>query len=135
MRSSYLKAEDASDWAEVITAANREDGFDELVKYLKMARQGEGPDDRLGARVRLREDGPGHGDGGVRERHEHSERAGGGRPPLRREELQGREGALLVDPEPREALVLPRAPRGVLRGRGGGEEGEQPEDLEGSEPG
>jgi clathrin heavy chain len=35
---SYLKAENASDWAEVIAAANREETYDELVKFLKMAR-------------------------------------------------------------------------------------------------
>ena len=36
---SYLKAEDAQDYAEVIQAAEREENFDELVRYLVMARQ------------------------------------------------------------------------------------------------
>merc|ERR1712137_1095320 len=34
---SYLKAEDASDYAEVIQAAEREENFEELVQYLLMA--------------------------------------------------------------------------------------------------
>ncbi|CAK0870949.1 unnamed protein product, partial [Prorocentrum cordatum] len=35
---SYLKAEDATDYAEVIQAATREENFEELVRYLVMAR-------------------------------------------------------------------------------------------------
>eukprot|EP00425_Heterocapsa_triquetra_P012914 CAMPEP_0195155382 /NCGR_PEP_ID=MMETSP0448-20130528/184129_1 /TAXON_ID=66468 /ORGANISM="Heterocapsa triquestra, Strain CCMP 448" /LENGTH=1710 /DNA_ID=CAMNT_0040194169 /DNA_START=8 /DNA_END=5137 /DNA_ORIENTATION=+ len=35
---SYLKAEDATDYAEVIQAAEREDNYEELVRYLQMAR-------------------------------------------------------------------------------------------------
>ncbi|CAE8586426.1 unnamed protein product [Polarella glacialis] len=35
---SYLKAEDATDYAEVIQAAEREENYEELVKYLLMAR-------------------------------------------------------------------------------------------------
>jgi len=35
---SYLKAEDATDYAEVIEAAEREEAYDELVRYLLMAR-------------------------------------------------------------------------------------------------
>eukprot|EP00933_Yihiella_yeosuensis_P029624 TRINITY_DN23254_c0_g2_i2.p1 TRINITY_DN23254_c0_g2~~TRINITY_DN23254_c0_g2_i2.p1 ORF type:complete len:1724 (+),score=416.69 TRINITY_DN23254_c0_g2_i2:72-5243(+) len=35
---SYLKAEDATDYAEVIQAAEREENFEELVNYLLMAR-------------------------------------------------------------------------------------------------
>jgi len=35
---SYLKAEDASDYKDVILAAEREENYDELVKYLLMAR-------------------------------------------------------------------------------------------------
>ncbi|CAJ1416618.1 unnamed protein product [Effrenium voratum] len=35
---SYLKAEDASDYLEVIQAAEREENYDELVRYLTMAR-------------------------------------------------------------------------------------------------
>lgn len=35
---SYLKAEDATDYSEVIQAAEREDSYDDLVRYLLMAR-------------------------------------------------------------------------------------------------
>jgi len=35
---SYLKAEDATDYAEVIQAAEREENYEELVRYLQMAR-------------------------------------------------------------------------------------------------
>jgi clathrin heavy chain len=36
---SYIKAEDASDYMDVIAAAEREGKFDDLVRYLKMARK------------------------------------------------------------------------------------------------
>ena len=55
-------------------------------------RTGEGPDDRLGARVRVREDQRGDRNGGVRLGHEHRERAANRRPALRGEKLRGREG-------------------------------------------
>ena len=59
--------------------------------YLPFIR-GEGPDDRLGARVRVREDQRGDRNGGVRLGHEHRERAANRRPALRGEKLRGREG-------------------------------------------
>merc|ERR1719157_130553 len=35
---SYLKAEDATDYAEVIQAAEREENYEELIRFLQMAR-------------------------------------------------------------------------------------------------